>query len=61
MRNETPKLIKLQRLFKNILDRTNRTERFPAFSMITHPRLGEGNSMGSLLTDDVMRAIASQL
>jgi hypothetical protein len=58
MKNETAKIIKLQRLFKTIL---YRTKGFPAFSMVTHPRLGAGNSMGSLLTDDVMRVIASQL
>ncbi len=57
MKNETGKLIKLQRLFKEILVRP---KRFPAFSMVTHPRLGAGNSMGSLLPDDVMWAIASQ-
>jgi hypothetical protein len=58
LKNCTPKLIKLQRLVKEKL-RVWRLKTL-AFAMLTHPRLGEGNSIGSLLTGDVMMAITSQ-
>jgi hypothetical protein len=61
LRNCTPKLVRLQRFIKERLRFYRLRIILPAFAMVTHPRLGEGSGMGSLLTDDVMMLIASML
>ncbi len=61
LRNCTPKLVRLQRFIKERLRLYRRRILCLAFAMLTHPRLGEGNSIGSLLTEDVMMLIALKL
>ena len=58
--NCTHQLIKVQRHIKERLARAKQN-RILALAMVTHPRLGGGNSSGSDLTGDVMMLIASKL
>jgi hypothetical protein len=59
MMDHTPKLIKLQRLIKKRLE-SYKLRRLH-FAMVNHPRLGEEINKGSMLPDDIVRAIASQI